>query len=549
MGSYKMIVKLIHSMKQLMGYILLAVAMAVLGQVIVMLIPALIAKLGIEALQGFTIDQRWLLLLLLLAILRGGFRYGEHYFGHYVAFKVLAEFRKMVFQKLRSLAPNKSTDKNSGTLLKMIGEDIEALEIFFAHTLAPVLTGSLVTILLIFYTLQIHPLFTMMALLTYGLLTLIFPWYFAHHLEPLLQEQGKERSAYVTLFVDSLKGMQDLVQFHQVQSYFEELSNRSAIVNHKEQKVSQESFKQLIYSFLVVGLSVVLVALLLLNLYGANRLTLEEASVALMVYTSSFAIYLELNRLPLGFKRAILAGERIFELLEETKVDTAGHQSLHLLETIALDEVSFGYPNSSEYLLEGVTQSFKKGKIIGIVGPSGSGKSTLMKLIMNWYRPSEGEVLLNHQSTNQLDARLLQERMAYIPQIPQIFQQTIRDNLRLANLSLTDEEILVVAEYCNLKEAILQTPEGLDTMLNPQVPLFSAGEMQRLELTRALLKQADCYIFDEPTSHLDSLNEAEILTIIKKYCHGYVFLISHRLSTLSVADEIYRLEERRFVRQ
>ena len=165
-----------------------------------------------------------------------------------------------------------------------------------------------------------------------------------------------------------------------------------------------------------------------------------------------------------------------------------------------------------------------------------------MKIVMKWYVAKSGTISLNDDDILDIDSRKLQEKIAFIPQFPQIFSQTIRENLTLGNKNITDDEILYIAEKCRLKDKILSTENGLDTKINSERVIFSSGEMQRLELMRALLKKADVYIFDEPTSNLDTLNESIILNLIKENCKGMVFLISHRMSTVSFADVIYKVE-------
>lgn len=254
---------------------------------------------------------------------------------------------------------------------------------------------------------------------------------------------------------------------------------------------------------------------------------------------------MELSRLPLGFKRAMTAARQVFALLDEEENDKSGLAFNETITHIALEDVSFSYKQRNQNIFEELSVAFENHKVIGLVGKSGSGKSTLMKLVMKWYDNTKGQILINQKPLLTLAARDVQNRIAYIPQIPQIFSQSIRENLRLGNPNITDEMILEAADKCRIKDKILTTTDGLDTELNNEQTIFSAGELQRLELTRALLKNADCYIFDEPTSNLDSLNEAAFLKVIREPCKGYVFLISHRLSTVASCDIIYRIENGR----
>lgn len=165
-----------------------------------------------------------------------------------------------------------------------------------------------------------------------------------------------------------------------------------------------------------------------------------------------------------------------------------------------------------------------------------------MKLIMKWYDFQSGQISLQNQYIQGLNPAHLQNNIAYLPQTPQLFCQSIRENITLGRSGISNDAIWDLAERCGMTQRLQACPEGLDTRLI-DLNIFSAGERQRLELMRALLKEGDCYIFDEPTSNLDSINEALLLSIIKKECHGLVIIISHRRSTLAFADQIFQLEQ------
>ncbi|SDO58726.1 ATP-binding cassette, subfamily C [Streptococcus equinus] len=523
----------------------LAVGGAVLGFFMTILIPSLVIHLAWQALVGRTPQFRFVMILFTLGLLRGILRYVEHYFGHYVAFKTLYDFRCMVFAKLRRLAPAKLDHQDSGNMLKMIGEDIEAMEVFFAHTLPPVITASLVTIILEIYYWSVSPLIALISLTVYAVLAIFLPRLQAKHLQPLLQEQTKTRCAYMSHFSDSLHGMKDLLQFGQVKSYLKQLNKESKSVNACEKEVAQTQHLQASLSFFIIGFAMMLVVVLAVSQANNGQISLLSATTIIVVFSASFAPYLELSRLPLGFKRAMTAARQVFALLDEEENDKSGLAFNETITHIALEDVSFSYKQRNQNIFEQLSVVFENHKVIGLVGKSGSGKSTLMKLVMKWYDNTKGQILINQRPLSTLAARDVQNRIAYIPQIPQIFSQNIRENLRLGNPNITDEMILEAADKCRIKDKILTTTDGLDTELNNEQTIFSAGELQRLELTRALLKNADCYIFDEPTSNLDSLNEAAFLKVIREHCKGYVFLISHRLSTVASCDIIYRIENGR----
>lgn len=546
--TWQLVKIMTKSVRHLIPHILIAVSFAVMGFLVTLLIPALLVHLVWQALEGETLAWYYLGALILLALSRGLFRYGEHYFGHYVAFRTLADFRKAVFTKLVKLTPAKLDRQDSGHLLKMIGEDIEAMEVFFAHTLPPILTATTTTLILMVYYLRLSGFIALVAFLTYLGLAVILPKVFAERLQPLLKRQTEKRRDYLSLFSDSLKGMKELLQFNQAKAYFEQLEDKSQSVNAIEQKVAVANHNQLTATFFLVGLSIMTVASLAFWHYQENQISLLDMTTVIIVFSTSFAPYLELSRLPLGFKRAINAANQVYTLLEEPELDRSGAQLQEPIEGIVFNNVSFSYDNRSHLIYDNVSVRFDKNKIIGLVGPSGSGKSSLMKLIMRWYNVNHGEVLLNNTTINSFSGHSVQEQIAYIPQHPQLFSQTLRENLLLGKTGISDDEILAASAKCRIKDRILALPNGLDTRIKTEQPLFSAGEMQRLELTRALLKKAECYIFDEPTSHLDSLNEASFLQVVREHCKGYVFLISHRDSTVSSADEIYRVDNKRLIK-
>ena len=541
--SLRLVARLINFMKKLLPVILLAVFFAVFGFLITVYIPAKIISLGFDAVNGEKLKIISLIILVVLAISRGFFRYGEHYFGHYVAFKVLADFRREIFSKLRRLAPSKLDSQDSGTLLKLIGEDVEALEVFFAHTLAPITTGTIVSIILIIYYLQYNILLALIAIIVYFTLAVIIPNVFSNKLKPLLEVQQKYRKSYTSYFLESLRGMKDLLQLGVEKERFKNLSKESRIVNKKERNVAKLNFLQFSYSFLTIGFGVLAFAFVDFILVNKNVISVKGAVITLVVFSSSFAPFLELSRLPLGLGRALQAAKQTFSLLDENEpLGNDGSKEIEKINEIKFENVDFSYPKRDKMIFENLNLLFEDEKIVGLVGESGSGKSTLMKMVMKWYIAKSGKISLNEEDILEIDSRKLQEKIAYIPQFPQIFSQTIRENLVLGNDKITDEEILEIAEKCRLKDVILSTENGLDTKINSEKIIFSSGEMQRLELMRALLKRADVYIFDEPTSNLDTLNESIILNLIKENCKGMVFLISHRMSTVSFSDVVYRVE-------
>ncbi|AXI57561.1 TPA: ABC transporter ATP-binding protein [Streptococcus pyogenes] len=537
-STLSLVWRLLTLMKTLLPWIILAVGFAVMGFVITVSIPTGIAYLGLLAIRQEVIPILALYLLIALAFLRGFVRYGEHYFGHFVAFHSLAAFRNLIFKKLRALSPACLDSQDSGYLLKMIGEDIEALEVFFAHTIAPICTAILSAGIMFWYFCQSSWQLALLALATYACLAIVIPIYFANILQVLLKSQNEGRKDYLSYFLESLRSVKDLLQFQVLDEQFERLIKKSNHVNALDRNVAQAQFLQMALTFFWLGLMILAFSYMVFDGICHDSLSFDKGLLTFIAFTASFSPFLELGRLPLGFKRAMNAARNIFDLLDENVIVDEGTKQIDRLRSVSFEDLSFAYPKRQELVFKDLSVTFQEKGIIGIKGESGSGKSTLVKLIMKWYNWKTGDIFLNDRNSCLLNAAKLQDTIAYVPQTAQLFQQSIRENLTFGRQDISDESIWNLAETCGMKDRLLACKEGLDTIIKSPSD-FSAGEGQRLELMRALLKDASCYIFDEPTSNLDSLNEAILLDLIKTHCQGLVFLISHRPSTLACADHLF----------
>ncbi|HHJ8521043.1 TPA: amino acid ABC transporter ATP-binding/permease protein [Streptococcus pyogenes] len=537
-STLSLVWRLLTLMKTLLPWIILAVGFAVMGFVITVSIPTGIAYLGLLAIRQEVIPILALYLLIALAFLRGFVRYGEHYFGHFVAFHSLAAFRNLIFKKLRALSPACLDSQDSGSLLKMIGEDIEALEVFFAHTIAPICTAILSAGIMFWYFFQSSWQLALLALATYACLAIVIPIYFANILQVLLKSQNEGRKDYLSYFLESLRSVKDLLQFQVLDEQFERLIKKSNHVNALDRNVAQAQFLQMALTFFWLGLMILAFSYMVFDGICHDSLSFDKGLLTFIAFTASFSPFLELGRLPLGFKRAMNAARNIFDLLDENVIVDEGTKQIDRLRSVSFEDLSFAYPKRQELVFKDLSVTFQEKGIISIKGESGSGKSTLVKLIMKWYNWKTGDIFLNDRNSCLLNAAKLQDTIAYMPQTAQLFQQSIRENLTFGRQDISDESIWNLAEACGMKDRLLACKEGLDTIIKSPSD-FSAGEGQRLELMRALLKDASCYIFDEPTSNLDSLNEAILLDLIKTHCQGLVFLISHRPSTLACADHLF----------
>lgn len=382
-SNFNLVCRLINFMKKLMPVIIIAVFFAVAGFIVTVYIPAFIVSVGFDAMEGIKPKFISLLILIVLAVSRGLFRYGEHYFGHYVAFKVLADFRREIFAKLRRLVPSKLDSQDSGVLLKLIGEDVEALEVFFAHTLAPITTGTFVFIILMAYFFKYNSLSAIIAGTVYILLAVFIPNIFADKLRPHLDTQHDVKKSYTSYFLDSLKGMKDILQLGIEEERFDNLGQKSRIVNKEEKKIAKLFFLQFTFSFLVIGFGVLLFAYNNFILVFQGKMLLKNAVITLVVFSSSFAPFLELSRLPLGLGRALQAARQTFKLLDEDEPEYLENSVVEVsdISKIEFENVDFAYPNREKLIFENLDIAFSGRKIVGLVGESGSGDNAIMMTV------------------------------------------------------------------------------------------------------------------------------------------------------------------------
>nr|WP_255197386.1 ATP-binding cassette domain-containing protein [Streptococcus suis] len=348
------------------------------------------------------------------------------------------------------------------------------------------------------------------------------------------------------LFLDDLKGLNTLYSYQADATYEKTFNEQAEDFRDATMELLSFQLQAVGYMDSVMYLGIGLSGFVAVNSLAAGNLSLFSMLFFVLIATEFFAPIREqgygMHLVMMNTKMA----DRIFGFLDsmtaEQEID-----SFHVpvFDSLKLENLAFVY--GEKPVLKDISMTMTAGKVYALAGESGAGKSTLMKLIMRWYDWQQGQIRLSGLDSRQVDKAHLQGAFAYVPQVPQIFRQTIRENLLLGRTDVSDETIMDLAEKCHMKERILAAPQGLDTLV--EASDFSAGEGQRLELMRALLKNADCYIFDEPTSNLDSLNEARFIQLVKEHCQGMVFLISHRSSTMACADTIFYLEDGQLVKE
>lgn len=479
-------------------------------------------------------------LLILCGFIRGFARYLEQYLNHDIAFSLLAEVRANIFRVLRKLGPARLTGKNSGDLITAITSDVEALEVFFAHTISPVFIALGTSIILVSYFAQIH--------LILGLI-LLLGHLFVGALVPIIsyKQHEKTASAYQETFVDlnqavmeNVDSIRDVTQFSLVNEKLTQLSQVGNELNAKHRKkLSQASSIQILSE---LGLLVTTILIILVGAYF--KLPFDKIILSSVLTLSSFGAVFALSGLGNALLSTFASGKRLFSLVNEEPNVIFSETTTEPVESfkqLSIADMTFSY--NEKPVFDEFNLVLNQGKMLGIGGESGSGKSTLLKLLMRYWDPKKGEIAINQTALEKLTETELHKIESVMEQKTFIFAGTIGMNISLGKADATKEEIELAAQAAAIKEWIESLPEKYETKIGGNFREVSDGERQRIGLARVFLHDGTLLLLDEPTSSLDYINEQKILTTIKKVSQGKTaIVVSHRASTLEIADDVMMIE-------
>lgn len=536
----KIMVQLISLVRPLMGAMTLAIIMGTVGSLCAMFVP-----IGgvFMALRGEGISF-WIFVLVLMAValLRGIFHYIEQLCNHYIAFKLLALLRHRLFQALRRLSPAKLETQEKGNLMALMSGDIELLEVFYAHTISPVMIGFFSSIIMTLFIGSFHFSLAIVAALGYLSLGLLLPYFSSHWGKEAGMDYRHQWGEMNNSFLDSLQGLKEVRQFHWGErrlDFLRDLSQKCGISQRKikahEGTVTGGSGALLLFFTSLA---------LFLSLWLVHRgvLTWQEGVISVVALASSFGPVLALSLLSNHLLQTLAAGERVLNLLKEeplVKEVTDGVETS--FEGASCQNLSFGYEGGQE-VLSHLNMEFPQGKIIGIQGKSGCGKSTLLRLLMRFWEAQRGEVKISQRNINEINSHHLRELESFVTQETALFKDTIENNIKLGRPEATLEEVMEAAAKASLHDFIETLPNGYQSEVGIGGQSLSGGERQRLGVARTFLRKAPFILLDEPTANLDSLNEAILLNSLKEYQEDKtIVLVSHRASTLGIAHKIYKL--------
>ncbi|MBC2061196.1 amino acid ABC transporter ATP-binding/permease protein [Listeria marthii] len=539
MSEWTIIRWLLKFVKPLRGKMILAIILGIISNLSVIMI-SLIGAYGIIAviLQQPLNPYKWLLVMVGCGVVRGLARYAEQYLNHDIAFRLLAIIRERIFATLRKLGPARLSGKKSGDLITAITTDVEALEVFFAHTISPVFIAVGTTIATVGFLATYDVGLAFILLLGQILVGVVLPMI-------SYNRNKKIGTAYQTEFVglnqavmENIASLQDIFQFKLAEERLAKLTGRGEKLNEQYQKrLRQGSELQILGEWALIG-----TATLILVLGSFWQLPLETVLIGTVLSLSSFGSVLALNALGTALLTTFASGKRLYTLTEEKPVVTFnGQLELTDFESAELEQVHFSH-DGKQPILNGLSLELPKGKWLGIGGESGSGKSTLVKLLMRYWDP-DGEVKLNHHALPEITESSLHQLEGVMEQSTFLFEDTLGNNIRLGKKEATLEEVKEAARKAALDKWIETLPEGYDTIIGGQSRNLSDGERQRIGLARLFLHDAPLLLLDEPTSNLDYINEQAILNTLRSEIQDKtVLVISHRRTTLALAEEQWFLE-------
>lgn len=539
--------KLIGLVRPLIHVMAAAVLLGVAGFLCAISLTVLAGAGLLQAAGMFTFGS-WKMLFACIgaaAVLRGILHYGEQACNHYIAFKLLALLRHRVFAVLRKLCPAKLDGREKGNLISIITSDIELLEVFYAHTISPILIAVITSFLMEIFFFRYHILTGVFALLGYVMIGVLIPLWNSRRGAVRGMEFRMKFGELNSFVLDGLRGLDETLQYGGGEKRLREMLEKSRELDEKQKEMKgMEGTQRGLTNVAILTFSF---GMLFLTawLYESGQLGFDGVLLCTILMMSSFGPVVALSSLSNNLMHTLASGERVLALLEEEPEvrEVEGNADTEF-DTIECRHLNFSYEEES--ILQDYSLIIPKGTRIGIHGKSGSGKSTLLKLLMRFYDPQGGEIRIGERALPTVNTAQLRKMMSYVTQETALFHDSVANNIAVARPGASREEIIEAARKAALHEFVMTLPQGYDTPVGELGDTLSGGEKQRIGIARAFLHGAPLLLLDEPTSNLDSLNESVILRSLKEYCSDQtIILVSHRASTMAVAQQVYYMENGR----
>ncbi|EFH81584.1 thiol reductant ABC exporter subunit CydD [Ktedonobacter racemifer] len=503
-----------------------------------------------------TLAQVTSLLLVLAAVMLGRALlpwFGEFIAG-YTASKAKTSIRERVMKRLFALGPAYTSGERSGEMANTLTEGIEALDAFFSQLLPQMIITMLVPVIILITVFACDFLSGIVLLVTLPVLP-IFMILIGKAADAMTKKQWRLMNQMSAHFLDVLQGLTTLKLFDRSRAQSEIIERISERYRVMTMKVLRIAFLSAFVMELGATISVALVAVEigLRLLYGL--MPFDKAFLILLLAPEYFQPLRTIGTRFHASMNSTAAAERIFDILDtplpEQKPATT--EPLPSPETLRFEDVSFSYRQEGEEprrALVDVSFTARRGQKIAIVGPSGAGKSTLASLLLRFMELESGQILVNETPLERFSVQQWRRQVAWIPQRPYLFDASIAENIRFGRQDASMEEVIQAAKQAGIHDFIQGLPQGYETPIGERGARLSGGQIQRLSLARAFLKQAPILLLDEATANLDSQHEERILDELSALTQDHIlFIIAHRLNTVRQANRILVLDEGRLVEE
>ena len=487
------------------------------------------------------------------------FTWAESWVAHDLAYRLLAEMRVDVYNKLDPLTPAYMVRRRSGDLVSIVGGDVELVEFFFAHTITPAFVAVLVP----------AGVLATLAFVAWPIALVLSPFLVAVAISPFMAQKRSEglgeelRSQLGEVhahMVDSIQGMREISAFGQGPARTAEMVDNSWKFAHFQLRFLKERAFQIGFIEGMTALGGLAVLTMGVWLMTQGDISRPQLILSVILSVAAFAPISDIARTIKQLMETLAAARRLFVVHDEPVPVTDGpgvhgHENGRSSQNgrspaLSFDHVGFSYGHGEAQALHGVTFDVESGQTVALVGRSGAGKTTCANLVMRFWDPGEGHVRLSGHDLRDFELEDLRRQIALVSQDTYLFNASIRENLKLGKIEATDEEIEDAARQANAHEFITAFPDGYDTLVGERGMQLSGGQRQRISIARALLKNASLLILDEATSHLDAVNERQVRQALETLMEGRTtVVIAHRLSTIRDADRIVVLDNGHAVEQ
>ena len=503
----------------------------------------LMVVLGAAAMLGIAADCfTWNIalvaaLVLLCGVVRGFLRYGERLVSHDQTFQTLAVIRSKVFRHMRTLAPARLEARDTGDLITLLTADIELLEVFYAHTISPVLVAFIVSVAVAVGIGTQQVWLGVAALAGFAVVGVLLP-ILLNIWTDTLGRRTKERSVRFGSFMyESLMGLSEVLRFGATDLRRDELGGRMGALAAEEVKLARRSAVAQGLTDTLTLASCFLFAYLAYALTAQGLVAGVAAAACVVAYSVSFDPVRAVAHLGSSLHQTLASGERVLDFLDERPetLDVLEGAQPAAFTGAELANVAFSY--GEEEVLSNFNVSIQPGAFLHVAGPSGAGKSTFLKLLMRVWDAQQGSVKVSGEEVRNIETARLRTLEGSMTQTTHLFSGTIRQNIAFVRPGCTDEELDRAVSQASLSGLIERLPKGLDTQLGEIGEGLSAGERQRIGLARIFLYDAPFLLLDEPTSNLDCLNEVAVLNALAQAREGKtIAMVSHRMSAAAFAD-------------